>query len=96
MEITAFLPYLALQRQEKKFHRDPMQKSFRDYTRVQFAWDVMRLQEARTFVCDGWRLNIGAASGTSASNKARVIFMEDEHGQGEFKLTVYFSREEVE
>lgn len=96
VEVTDFLPYLALQRQEQKFYRDPTQKSFRDYTRVQFAWDVMRLREARMFVCDGWRLNIGAASGTSASNKARVIFMEDENGQGEYKLTVYFSREQVE
>lgn len=96
VEITDFLPYLALQRQEKKFFRDPRQKTFRDYTRVQFAWDVLRLRQARKFVVDGWRLNIGAASGTSATDKKRVIFMEDENGQGEYKLTVYFVREETE
>ena len=39
-------------------------------------------------------MNLGVATGTSATQKQRVLFVEDEEGEGEFKLTVFFTRAE--
>ncbi|MFT7620037.1 MAG: hypothetical protein ACI97A_003694 [Planctomycetota bacterium] len=94
VEVVDFLPYLALQRQSAGFRKDPKQSVFRDYTRVQFAWDVLRLREQRMLIHNGLRLNLGVATGTSASKKSRVIFFEDDRGDGEYKLTVFFTKEE--
>ena len=94
MEILDFLPYLALQMQPPAFQVDPSVRNFKGYSRVQFAWDVLRLRREGTFVQDGWRFNLGVATGTTAQQKKRVIWFEDEHGDGEFKLTVFFTRME--
>ena len=95
VEIVDFLPYLALQQQRPTFRKNPTKKAFTDYTRAQFAWDVLRLRRQRVLVHKGYRLNLGVATGTSASRKGRVIFFEDEYGTGEFKLTVFFTKEEA-
>jgi hypothetical protein len=60
-----------------------------------FAFDVMQLRNQSGFTQDGWRFNLGVATGTTASKKDRSIFFEDENGNGEFKLTVFFVREEA-
>jgi hypothetical protein len=92
VEILDLMPFLALQLQSSKFLKDPSAKNFVDYSRAHFAFDLMQLRRAGLLVHDGWRLNLGVATGTSASDKKRALFVEDERGQGEFKLTVYFTR----
>ncbi len=94
VEIVDFLPYLAIHRQKPAFLKDPRKKSFQDYTRAQFAWDVLRLRREKALIHKNRRLNLGVATGSSASKKSRVIFFEDEQGNGEFKLTVFFSKED--
>ena len=94
VEIVDFLPYLAIEMQKPAFKKNPTSKGFRDYTRAQFAWDVLRLRRERMLVHSERRLNLGVATGTSASKKARVIFFEDEDGAGEYKLTIFFTREQ--
>lgn len=91
VEIAHFLPYLALQMQSKAFSIDPSAENYRTYSRVRFAWDVLRLQRAGLMSCNGWRLNLGVATGTTASAKNRALFLENEDGEGEFKLTVFFT-----
>ncbi|MGE3164628.1 MAG: hypothetical protein AB7O52_06970 [Planctomycetota bacterium] len=90
VEIVDFLPYLALQHQSSSFRTEPKRAHYRDYSRAQFAWDVLRTEGSLAH--DGWRLNLGVATGTTASKKNRVIWFEDENGEGEFKLTVFFTR----
>ena len=40
-------------------------------------------------------MNLGVATGTTATKRNRALFLEDEHGDGEFKLTVFFTRAEA-
>jgi len=40
-------------------------------------------------------MNLGVATGTTASDKRRVLYLEDEAGNGEYKLTVFFTKEEA-
>ena len=94
VEIVDFLPYLAMQMQKTAFRVEPSERNYRGYGRARFAYDVLRLRRAGGLTRGGWRLNLGVATGTTASKKNRVIWFEDEHGDGEFKLTVFFTRQE--
>lgn len=94
VEILDFLPFLALELQPAAFRVDPTPRNYRGYSRVRFAWDVLRLRRAAGFTREGLRLNLGVATGTTATQKKRVIWFEDEQGEGEFKLTVFFTRAE--
>lgn len=91
VEFNQFLPYLALQMQSKAFAVDPLVDHYRTYSRVRFAYDILRLQRAGLMAVGGWRLNLGVATGTTASIKNRALFIENQHGEGEFKLTLFFT-----
>jgi hypothetical protein len=39
-------------------------------------------------------MNLGVATGSTASQKKRVLYFEDEDGSGEYKLTLFFTRVE--
>lgn len=96
VEISAFLPYLAMEMQPDAFRKDPSPLKFVAYPKVRFAFDVMRLQEARGFSQGGWRMNLGVATGITASskNKSRVLWVENALGEGEYKLNVFFQKME--
>jgi hypothetical protein len=94
VEILKFLPYLALQLQSEKFSVEPEAKNFRGYGRARFAYDVNRLREQRALEQNGWRLSLGVATGSTAQQKKRVIYFENGRGEGEYKLTVSFTRAE--
>lgn len=94
VEIVDLLPYLAVEFQSKAFRVEPRQANYKDYSRARFAFDLMQLREAGGLRQDGWRLNLGVASGTTGSKKDRSLFVEDAQGAGEYKLSVYFTREE--
>lgn len=91
IEIVDFLPHLALRLQSKKFQVEPLRANWRDYPRARFAYDVHRLRKAGALSQNGQRMNFGVATGTTAAAKSRVLYLEDEHGRGEYKLTIYFS-----
>jgi hypothetical protein len=94
VELRDFLPFLALAMQPAAFKRAPSRKHFRDYGRAQLAWDVLRLRRAGALQRDGLRLNFGVATGTTASQRDRALYLEDEDGNGEYKLTVFVSQGE--
>ncbi len=96
VELLAFLPLLALQMQPKRFLAHPTREGFRPYGRALFAYHVWKLREANGLSQDGRRLNLGVATGVSASDKDRVVYLEDPEGTGEYKLTVFFTRVEGE
>ncbi len=91
VEILDFLPYLAVGKQSKRFRASPAKESFEPYGKARFAFDILRLRRAGGLAKNGLRLNFGVATGTTATQKARVIYLEDEHGDGEYKLTVFFT-----
>jgi len=92
LELLRFLPELAYLKQPKRFQENPVAKNYRSYSRAQFAYDVLRLRKAGELSRGGSRINFGVATGTTASKKSRVIYMEDEQGVGEYKLTLFFTR----
>jgi len=92
VEILRFLPELAFLMQPKKFQENPIAKNYRPYSRARFAYDIHRLRQAGGLVRDGLRINLGVATGTTATKKRRVIYMEDPFGAGEYKLTVFFTK----
>ncbi len=94
VEILDILPYLAVESQPKRFKETPSVRNYKGYSRGRFAYEVHLLRRARGFLQDGVRLNLGVATGTTASKKKRVIYFEDERGDGEYKLTVFFTRDE--
>lgn len=91
VELLDFLPYLAIARQTRKFKASPAKETFKSYGKAMFAYDVLRLRRAGALSQGGLRLNLGVATGTTASQKDRVVYLEDEHGDGEYKLTVFFT-----
>ncbi len=91
VEILDFLPYLAVEKQSKRFRASPARESFTPYGKARFAFDVLRLRKAGALARKGFRLNFGVTTGTTATQKDRVIYLEDEHGDGEYKLTVFFT-----
>lgn len=96
VEIVDFLPYLAVQVQDRKFRVEPSVGNYRGYSRARFAYDVDRLRSTGGLRQDGWKMSLGVATGTTASQKNRVIYFEDGAGNGEYKLTVNFTRVEGE
>ncbi|MBI2373813.1 MAG: hypothetical protein HYV07_07430 [Deltaproteobacteria bacterium] len=96
LEINQVLPYIALQRQSKQFSVSPEPSKFRAYSRAHFAFDVMRLRESAGLIQGGLRLNLGVATGNSATDRNRSLFIEDREGTGEYKLTLFFTREEAQ
>jgi len=94
IEILDCLPYLAVEMQGPRFRVDPIGPNFQGYGRARFAWDVLRLRRARMLTQDGLRMNLGVATGSTPSQKKRVLYVEDEEGNGEYKLTIFFTRVE--
>ena len=95
VELLDFLPFLVVQLQPSAFRVEPNEQNFRGYSRARFAYDVQRLRKEVGLSRESWRMNLGVATGTTATKKNRAIFFEDEQGDGEFKLTVFFNRGEV-
>ena len=92
VEIIDFLPYLALQMQKPSFKVEPSSKNYRGYGRARFAYDMDHLRRSGNLERNGWRLQLGVATGTTATKKKRVVWCEDGRGDGEYKLTVFFTQ----
>ncbi len=75
-EMMDVLPELALLMQSSSFRRNPIQKNFVPYSRVQFAYDLWRLRRDKALSHDGQRLNLGAATGNSTRDKRKEIKTE--------------------
>jgi hypothetical protein len=56
----------------------------RGYRRAQFAWDLARLRRERRLVHDGWRVDVGVATGMQAGWRSRVVWLEDAQGSGQY------------
>ena len=72
---------------------------FRDFlkhtplSKLELAYGVMKLQQAQMLSQNGVRLGLGVATGTTGYQKDRVIYFENPHGLGEYKLTIYMQKD---
>jgi hypothetical protein len=92
VEILDFLPFLALTMQDERFAVEPSVKNYRPYGRARFAYDVWQLRRAGRLTVGDVRLNLGVATGTTGAQKKRSLYFEDGEGEGEMKLTLFFTK----
>ncbi len=83
---------LAWLRQPARFHRAPSARSFVDYPRAAFVFDLWRLREGRLLDHAGWRLGLGTAAGDSMRDRSQVFWLEDAQGRGQWHHTLRFTR----
>ncbi|MFZ5479355.1 MAG: hypothetical protein ACOZNI_21505 [Myxococcota bacterium] len=95
IELADVLPEVTLLRQPRAFRAEPVGKRFEPYPRASFVYDLWRLRRDRMLSVDGWRLSLGPATGGSTMDRQRVFFVEDDRGQGQWQLTVRFTKEDT-
>lgn len=95
VEMTDVLSELVWARQSAKFRLDPRARNFEDYPRARFLYDLWRLRRDRALSSGGWRLSLGPATGGSVRDKRRVMWVEDDRGQGQWHLTLRFVKDEA-
>lgn len=93
VDLVDLLPEIAFIRQGPAFLEDPQRDHFTPYSRVQLAYDLARLRRAGRLSHRGFRLGLGSATGGSTRQKSRVLYLEDERGNGQWYLSIRFSRE---
>ncbi|RJQ53458.1 MAG: hypothetical protein C4530_18015 [Desulfobacteraceae bacterium] len=89
--LTDLIPYVALSFQSEKFRSDPVAGNYSPYGRARMAYDLSRLRRSGLLQRNGWRVNLGAATGSSTQNKKGVLYVEENPGQGQYYLTIWFS-----
>jgi hypothetical protein len=89
--LAELLAGVALSFQSDKFRSDPVAGNYHAYGRVRMAYDLSRLRRNGLLQRNGWRLNLGAATGSSTKNKKGVLYIEESPGQGQYYLTIWFS-----
>jgi len=89
--LADLLASVALFFQSDKFRADPVAANYRAYGRVQMAYDLSRLRRNGLLQRNGWRVNLGTATGSSTRNKKGVIYIEESPGHGQYYLTIWFS-----
>ena len=90
VELVDLLADVAFAMQGERFFEAPQRESFVTYSRVQLAYDLARLRRAGRLAGDGLRLTLGSATAGTTKNKARVLYLEDERGHGQYYLTLWF------
>ncbi len=65
----------------------------REYDRVQFAWDFMRMWRGlHGLELNGRRLNLGTATINATKNKRSVLFLEEGGTHGQYYLSIWFTK----
>lgn len=93
LDLADLLAEVAFGMQGEKFYEDPQRENFVPYTRVQLAYDLARLRRAGRLSQQGFRLALGSATAGTTKQKSRVLYLEDERGNGQYYLSLWFTRE---
>jgi hypothetical protein len=91
VSLTELLPRLALSFQSDRFRSDPVAGHYRGYGRARLAYDLSRLRREKLVQRNGWRLNLGTATGSSTRDKKGVLYIEESPGQGQYYLSIWFT-----
>ena len=63
------------------------------FPRYLLAYQIQKLRQDGLIVHNGWRLDLGTATGGSTKNKANVLFIPMGPTEGQYYLTMCFRRE---
>jgi hypothetical protein len=92
IDLVEILPELALLRQGSGFRSNPVRERFSTFSKAHFLFALARLRATRILEQDGYRLDLGTATGDSVRSKSRVFFIQDANGQGQYYLSLRFIR----
>jgi hypothetical protein len=90
VDLVEILPELALLRQSSGFRSNPIRERFTSFSKAHFLFALARLRATRTLEQDGYRLDLGTATGDSVRSKSKVFFIQDANGQGQYYLSLRF------
>ncbi len=85
---------LAVLRQNSEFIENGLPSAFREYSRVQFCWDIVRLRRCGGLQRRGLRLNLSTATIGTTKNKEQVFWLDDGVGSGQYYLSLWFQNKE--
>ncbi len=91
VEIVRLLPGVAFLFQSARFLSEPLSGNYRSYGRFHLAWDLSALRQRGLLEQQGYRLNLGAATGSSTKNKKNVLYIEEGAGRGQYYLSLWFT-----
>jgi len=91
LEIVNLLPGVAFLFQSARFRVEPLSGNYRSYGRFNMAWDLASLRRKGLLEQQGYRLNLGAATGSSTKNKKNVLYIEEGAGRGQYYLSLWFT-----
>jgi len=91
LEIVSLLPGVAFLFQNARFQLEPLSGNYRSYGRFNMAWDLASLRRKGLLEQKGFRLNLGAATGSSTKNKKSVLYIEEGAGRGQYYLSLWFT-----
>ncbi len=89
--LTDLLARMAISFQSDRFRSDPVAGHYRAYARARLAYDLSKLRRNGLVQRNGWRLNLGTATGSSTRDKKGVLYIEESPGQGQYYLSIRFS-----
>ncbi|MEO0092849.1 MAG: hypothetical protein ABIK67_01135 [candidate division WOR-3 bacterium] len=85
------LSELVLLSQPASFRADPAKDKFREYSRIQFSYDLYNLKQRENFVIGKHRLRLGVATFDATTDKTKSIWVPDnEQGDGTFYSYLVF------
>lgn len=91
VEIVRLLPGVAFLFQNARFLSEPLSGNYRSYGLFHLAWDLSALRQRGFLEQQGYRLNLGAATGSSTKNKKNVLYIEEGAGRGQYYLSLWFT-----
>ncbi len=89
--LTELLTRVAIFFQNDRFRSDPVAVNYRPYGRARLTYDLSRLRRNGLIQRNGWRLNLGPATGSSTADKKGVLYIEERPGHGQYYMSVWFS-----
>jgi len=92
--LTAVLREVAFLVQTKRFGINPVRGNFRDYSRIQFGFDLFRLKQFECLRAKGRQMHMAVATFDSTTDRAKALWVPDnEQGEGTYYSYLSFAAE---
>lgn len=89
--LVELLPELAFLTQPESFRVDPAKERFREYSRIQFSYDLYRLKKSETLTIENHTLKLSVATFDATTDKKRSLWVPDnEQGDGTYYSYIAF------
>ncbi|MGM9997782.1 MAG: hypothetical protein ACI38Q_00030 [Candidatus Bruticola sp.] len=85
---------LSVLRQNQEFRDSGDSRFFKEYSRLQFCWDIVRLRRCGGLQRGKLRLNLSTATIGTTKNKEKVFWLDDGVGNGQYYLSLWFQNKE--